>query len=98
MAAALGVVAAILLQAKRPLHRLAREVISEGAIHDVLLLAAAALVVLPLLPDHPVDPWGALRPQPRWRLVGLVPAVGMLGHLALQLGRATCRASVCQYV
>src|SRR3546814_4809378 len=35
MAAALGVVAAILLQAKRPLHRLAREVISEGEIHDV---------------------------------------------------------------
>src|SRR5690606_9099273 len=50
LAAALGVVAAILLQAKRRLHRLAREVIREGEIHDVLLLAAAALVVLPLLP------------------------------------------------
>jgi uncharacterized membrane protein (DUF4010 family) len=84
MAAALGVVAAILLQAKRPLHRLAREVISEGEIHDVLLLAAAALVVLPLLPDHPVDPWGALRPATVWRLVVLVMAVGMLGHIALR--------------
>ncbi len=84
MAAALGVVAAILLQAKRPLHRLAREVISEGEIHDALLLAAAALVVLPLLPDRPVDPWGALRPATLWRLVVLVMAVGMLGHVALR--------------
>ena len=84
-AAALGVVAAILLQAKRPLHRLAREVISEGEVRDLLLLAAAALVVLPLLPDHPVDPWGALRPQTLWRLVVLIMAVGMLGHVALRL-------------
>lgn len=85
VAAALGVIAAILLQAKRPLRRLAREIISEGEIHDVLLLAAAALVVLPLLPDHPIDPWRALRPQTLWRLVVLILAVGMLGHVALRL-------------
>lgn len=84
MAAALAVIAAILLQAKRPLHRLAREVIREGEIHDTLLLAAAALVVLPLLPDHPIDPWGALRPATLWKLVVLVMAVGMLGHVALR--------------
>lgn len=84
MAAALAVVAAILLQAKRPLHRLAREVISEGEIRDMLLLAAAALVVLPLLPDRAIDPWGALRPAMLWRLVVLVLAVGMLGHVALR--------------
>lgn len=82
MAAALAVVVAILLQAKQPLHRLAREVIGEGEIRDALLLAAAALVVLPLMPDRPVDPWGALRPATLWRLVVLMLAVGMLGHIA----------------
>lgn len=84
LAAALAVVVAILLQAKQPLHRLAREAIRDGEIHDLLLLAAAALVVLPLLPDHPLDPWGALRPALLWKFVVLVMAVGMAGHIALR--------------
>ena len=37
--------AAILLQAKRPLQRLTRELISEREVQDALLLAAAALVL-----------------------------------------------------
>lgn len=84
LAAALAVVTAILLQAKQSLHRLAREAIREGELHDALLLAAAALVVLPLLPDHPLDPWGALRPATLWKFVVLVMAVGMAGHIALR--------------
>lgn len=83
-AAGVGVVGAILLQAKRPLHRFAHELVSEREMHDALLLAAAALVVLPLLPDHALDPWGALRPSVLWRFVVLVMAVGMAGHVALR--------------
>lgn len=84
LAAGLGVVAAILLQAKRPLQRLTRELISEREVQDALLLAAAALVVMPLLPDRPIDPWGVLQPRMLWRIVVLVMAVGMLGHVALR--------------
>lgn len=84
LAAALGVVGAILLQAKDALHRFVRELVSERELHDALLLAAAALVVLPLLPDHPLDPWGALRPALLWKFVVLVMAVGMAGHVALR--------------
>jgi uncharacterized membrane protein (DUF4010 family) len=84
LAAGLGVVGAILLQAKDALHRFVRELVSERELHDALLLAAAALVVLPLLPDHPLDPWGALRPALLWKFVVLVMAVGMAGHVALR--------------
>lgn len=84
LAAGLGVVAAILLQAKQPLQRLTRELISEREVQDALLLAAAALVVMPLLPDRPLDPWGVLQPRMLWRIVVLVMAVGMLGHIALR--------------
>jgi uncharacterized membrane protein (DUF4010 family) len=59
-------------------------VISEHELQDALLLAGAALVVLPLLPKTPVDPWGVLVPSMLWRLVVLVMAVGMLGHVALR--------------
>lgn len=84
LSAGLGVVAAILLQAKQPLQRLTRELISEREVQDALLLAAAALVVMPLLPDRPIDPWGVLQPRMLWRIVVLVMAVGMLGHIALR--------------
>src|SRR5690348_4281510 len=66
LAAGLAVIGAILLQAKDALHRFVRELVSERKLNDALLLAAAALVVLPLLPDHPLDPWGALRPALLW--------------------------------
>jgi len=84
LAAGLGVVVAILLQAKRALHRFVRELVGERELQDALLLAAAALVVLPLLPDHALDPWGALRPALLWKFVVLVMAVGMAGHVALR--------------
>jgi uncharacterized membrane protein (DUF4010 family) len=85
IAVALAVVAALLVYAKRPLEHLARRVISPREVADALLLAAAALVVLPFLPDQPVDPWGVLVPATLWRLVVLVMAVGMLGHVAVRL-------------
>lgn len=84
LAAGLGVVVAVLLFAKLPLHRFAREIISPQELRDGLLLAAAALVVLPLLSREPVDPWGVLVPAILWQLVVLVMAVGMLGHVALR--------------
>jgi uncharacterized membrane protein (DUF4010 family) len=85
LAAGLSVIVAAALYAKAPLHRLARERISEGELTDALLLAGAALVVLPLLPDRPVDPWGVLVPRDVWKFVVLILAVGMTGHIALRL-------------
>ncbi|NUO75878.1 MAG: MgtC/SapB family protein [Lysobacter sp.] len=84
VAAGLGVIVAGLLFAKQSLQAFARKVVSERELQDALLLAAAALIVLPLLPDTPVDPWGVLVPSALWRLVVLVMAVGMLGHIALR--------------
>lgn len=84
-AAGLSVIAASVLYAKRPLHDLVRQGISEQELQDVLLLAGAALVVLPLLPTVAIDAWGVLIPARLWRLVVLILAVGMAGHIALRL-------------
>ncbi len=84
LAAGIAVVVAGALFAKQPLHELVREKLSEHELRDGLLLAGAALVVLPLLPDEPVDPWGVLVPSSLWRMVVLILAVGMLGHIALR--------------
>ena len=84
LAAGLAVVVAGVLYAKRPLHELALKQVSEQELQDGLLLAGAALVVLPLLPTEPVDPWGVLVPSRLWRMVVLILAVGMAGHIALR--------------
>ncbi len=84
MAVAVGVVCAILLYAKQPLHRFSKELVSERELQDALMLAAAALVVMPLLPQGALDPWGVLKPYTLWRIVVLVMAVGMLGHVAMR--------------
>jgi uncharacterized membrane protein (DUF4010 family) len=85
LAVALGVAAAVLLASKDWLHRLTRELISEREMRDLLLLAASALIVLPLLPNEAIDPWGVVVPWSIGRLVVLVMAVGAAGHVALRL-------------
>ena len=85
LAAAIAVVVAGVLFAKRPLRRFAREIISEQELQDVLLLAGAALLVLPWLPSVAVDPWSVLVPARLWRLVILLMAVAMFGEVALRL-------------
>ncbi|MDR2300090.1 MAG: DUF4010 domain-containing protein [Comamonas sp.] len=85
LAAALGVLVAILLLLKAPMQRLSRELISERELQDGLMLGAAALVIMPLLPNEPLDPWGAVSPTMVWRIVVLVMAVGMFGHIAQRL-------------
>lgn len=84
-AGALAVVAAILIHAKTRLHRLSRELISHREVTDGLMLLAFTLIVLPLLPDRPVDPWGLLNPAQVWKLAVLVMTISALGHVALRL-------------
>ena len=85
LAAALGVMVALLLLAKAPMQKLSRELITERELQDALMLGAAALVIMPLLPTSPLDPWGAVSPTTIWRIVVLVMAVGMFGHIAQRL-------------
>ena len=85
LAAGLGVVVAALVYLKAPLHRLARERVSEAEVRDGLVLLASALVVLPLLPDRTIGPYDVFNPRVLWLLVVLVMAISAAGHVALRL-------------
>src|SRR4029453_13106288 len=39
-------------------------------------------IVLPVLPDRTVDPWGALNPYKMWWLVILISGLSLLGYVA----------------
>ncbi|MGJ4932096.1 MgtC/SapB family protein [Bradyrhizobium sp. HKCCYLS2038] len=85
LAAGIAVVLAVLLAARPALHGFVRAVLSESELKDGLIFAAATLVVLPLLPDQPIGPFGALKLRAIWTLVVLMMAIGATGHVAMRL-------------
>lgn len=85
LASALGVTVAVLLVARVPLQRFSTQVLGEQELRDALLLAASALVVLPLAPDRELSWLGGINLRVVWQLVVLIMAVQALGHVALRL-------------
>src|SRR5262245_22496000 len=83
-AAALAIATTAILAFKEPLHglieRIGREDLEAG-----LKLLLATFVVLPVLPDRAVDPWGVLNPYKMWWLVILISAMSFLGYVATRL-------------
>jgi len=85
LAAGLAALVTILLASRTRLHRFVRNVLTADEVHDGLVFAAAALVVLPLAPDRALGPLGVLNPRTLWRLVVIVMAVGGAGYVAVRL-------------
>src|SRR5690242_9172011 len=91
LAVALSIVTAAVLAYKQPLHGLV-EKIDWDDIFAALRLLIATFIVLPLLPDRPVDPWGALNPYSLWLLVLLISGLSLVGYVGsrwLGAGRGT---------
>ena len=75
---------ALLLAARGRLHHFATRVLTEQELHDALLLAALALLALPLVPGGPQAALGGVDLR---RLAGLVLLILLLqaaGHIALR--------------
>lgn len=84
VAAAAAVAATVLLALREPLHRwVARLTFDE--IRAVLTLAAMTFLMLPILPDRAVDPWGAVNPAEIWLLAILIAALSFVGYVAVRL-------------
>ena len=81
LAVGLAVVTAAVLAYKQSLHGLVDR-LGWDDVYAGLRLLIAAFVVLPLLPDRAVDPWGALNPASLWRLVLLISSLSLVGYVA----------------
>ena len=84
LGAACGTGLALLLAARRRLHRFATELLSEQELHDGVLLAALALVVLPLIPSGPIEMLGGIAPRPLAAMVLLIMAIQAAGQAAVR--------------
>ncbi len=83
VAIALGIATSAVLAFKEPLHRLVARIGTEDIYAGVKLLIAS-FIVLPLLPDRAVDPWGAINPYKLWLLVVLISALSLVGYVAVR--------------
>jgi len=85
LAAAAGVLIAVLLVSRGVLHEFAHRELSDQELRDAVLLAAAAILILPILPDEPIDPWHVVNPRLVWKLTVLIMLVDAAGYVAQRL-------------
>ena len=79
VAIGLGVVTAAVLAYKRPLHSFVKRLGWDDVFAGLRLLIAT-FIALPLLPNKPIDPWGALNPYALWLLVILISSLSLVGY------------------
>jgi len=84
LAIGLAVVMVVLLAAKAPLHHLSREVMTKTELDDALRYFVIAFVVLPVVPDRNVGPYGMLNPSRIWVLVVALTGINWAGYIAVR--------------
>jgi len=84
LAAMLGVIVLAVLWLKPKIHAFAHAGLSESEVRAALAFLVIALVVLPLLPNKPVDPWGIVNPSKLWLMFVLIAGLGFAGYIAVR--------------
>jgi uncharacterized membrane protein (DUF4010 family) len=54
-------------------------------IRSGLILLAMTFLALPLLPNRPVDPWGAINPAEIWLLAIIIAGISFVGYVAVRI-------------
>lgn len=87
MGAVLAVLVTTVLSIKDWTHRLVGDLSDEEVLGTIKFLLIS-VVLLPILPGEPVDPWGIYNPQELWILVVLISGISFAGYFAIRwLGR-----------
>ena len=82
-AGATGVAVAGLLAFKSVLHAWVQR-LSWTELRSGLLLLAMSFILLPLLPNRAIDPWGALNPFELWLMTVLIAVISFAGYIAIK--------------
>ena len=84
VAAGIAVVVTILLAGRNRIHRFVREILTEQEVHDGLLFAGFALVILPLTPNRLIGPFHVLNLRVLWTLAVTVMFISSAGYVAVR--------------
>lgn len=74
----------LLLYLRDPLHSMVRRLGKED-VRAIATFVLIALVILPVLPDRDIGPFGAINPRTAWMLVVLVVSLSLVGYIAQAL-------------
>jgi uncharacterized membrane protein (DUF4010 family) len=80
---ALAIITSGILTYKTTLHNMVDR-LDVDDLYAGLKLLFATFIVLPLLPDRPLDPWGSLNPYILWWLVILISSLSLVGYVAVR--------------
>jgi uncharacterized membrane protein (DUF4010 family) len=81
LAVALAIATSAVLAYKHEMHEMVGKIGRED-LYAGLKLLIATFIVLPVLPDKPVDPWLALNPWKIWLLVIFISGLSLVGYVA----------------
>lgn len=84
LTAMLAVITVGVLALKARIHEFAHEGLAPREVSAALSFLVIAFVVLPLLPDRAVDPWGLGNPFRLWLLFVLIAGMGFGGYIAVR--------------
>ena len=83
-AAAGGAILAGLLASRETLHGTLRK-LTWVELRSAIVLAVMTAVILPLLPDRAIDPWGGFNPWEVWFFTVLTAALSFVGYVAVRI-------------
>lgn len=83
LAIACAVGMTVLLALREPLHRWINS-LSWQEIRAVLTLLAMSFLLLPLLPNRPIDPWSAINPHRIWLFAIMIATISFAGYVAVK--------------
>ena len=84
MAVLVAALTMVTLGNKQPLHLWTRHFTTED-IRSALQFAATTGVILPLVPDQALGPFGAFNPYATWLMVVLISGIGFGGYILMRL-------------
>lgn len=84
VAAAGAVIATAILSAKPELRNLS-SALSREDLYTTVQFAAVSLVILPLVPNRPLGPWGVWNPHTIWLQVVLISGISFVGYFAAKV-------------
>jgi uncharacterized membrane protein (DUF4010 family) len=84
VAGASGIAATVILAERVTLHAFVAN-LKWVELRSALLLLVMSFVLLPLVPDHTIDPWGALNPRQLWLMIVIIAALSYVGYICVKI-------------
>lgn len=87
VAAGTAVAVTVLLALKAALHEWLQR-LTWQELRSGLVLLAMTFILLPVLPNRSVDPWGALNPHELWLMTIMLAVISFVGYVATRIAGA----------